>query len=167
MPGYGFLAEKDLNLNNIAGHLKANRIVGVPYTDEQIAGAARGFGQHFETEDFGTATGAGQDLHASLTITLADAAKGTKTRVHLPTGKDVEVKWFSAGHLGRLARRERLLVQRLGDGEHGRLDLDDAYRGADVHGHLPRGSCEPEPGATARVLPPGRSGEGRPTHVIR
>ena len=36
--------------------------------------------------------GAGQDLHASLTITLADAAKGTKTRVHLPTGKDVEVK---------------------------------------------------------------------------
>ncbi len=54
------------------------------------AGAARG--QHFETEDFGAATGAGQDLHASLTITLADAAKGTKTRVHLPTGKDVEVK---------------------------------------------------------------------------
>lgn len=56
------------------------------------AGAARGFGQHFETEDFGATTGAGQDLHASLTITLADAAKGTKTRVHLPTGKDVEVK---------------------------------------------------------------------------
>jgi DnaJ-class molecular chaperone len=56
------------------------------------AGAARGFDQHFETEDFGAATGAGQDLHASLTITLADAAKGTKSRVHLPTGKDVEVK---------------------------------------------------------------------------
>ena len=37
-------------------------------------------------------SGAGQDLHASLTITLNDAAKGTKTRVHLPTGKDVEVK---------------------------------------------------------------------------
>jgi DnaJ-class molecular chaperone len=45
----------------------------------------------FEPEEFG-ATGGGQDLHASLTITLADAAKGTKTRVHLPTGKDVEVK---------------------------------------------------------------------------
>jgi DnaJ-class molecular chaperone len=52
-------------------------------------GSARG-GQ-FEPEEFG-ATGAGQDLHASLTINLADAAKGTKTRVHLPTGKDVEVK---------------------------------------------------------------------------
>jgi DnaJ-class molecular chaperone len=45
----------------------------------------------FEPEEFGAAAG-GQDLHASLTITLADAAKGTKTRVHLPTGKDVEVK---------------------------------------------------------------------------
>ena len=56
------------------------------------SGAAHGFGQHFETEDFGATTAAGQDLHASLTITLADAAKGTKTRVHLPTGKDVEVK---------------------------------------------------------------------------
>jgi DnaJ-class molecular chaperone len=61
-------------------------------------GGARG-GQ-FEPEEFGATgagqgfgqTGAGQDLHASLTITLADAAKGTKTRVHLPTGKDVEVK---------------------------------------------------------------------------
>ncbi|MGC2042222.1 MAG: J domain-containing protein [Pseudolabrys sp.] len=56
------------------------------------SGASRGFGSHFEAEDFAGATGAGQDLHASLTITLADAAKGTKTRVHLPTGKDVEVK---------------------------------------------------------------------------
>jgi DnaJ-class molecular chaperone len=45
----------------------------------------------FEPEDFGAAT-TGQDLLASLTISLADAAKGTKTRVHLPTGKDVEVK---------------------------------------------------------------------------
>ena len=56
------------------------------------AGGARGFGTQFEAEDLGAAAGAGQDLHASLTITLADAARGTKTRVHLPTGKDVEVK---------------------------------------------------------------------------
>jgi DnaJ-class molecular chaperone len=55
------------------------------------AGGGRGFGTQFEAEDFGAPAG-GQDLHASLTITLADAAKGTKTRVHLPTGKDVEVK---------------------------------------------------------------------------
>src|SRR5690348_11298055 len=55
-------------------------------------GARQGFGTPFEGEDFSAGTGAGQDLHASLTITLNDAAKGTKTRVHLPTGKDVEVK---------------------------------------------------------------------------
>jgi DnaJ-class molecular chaperone len=55
-----------------------------------FGGAGRG-GAQFEPEDFGQPA-TGQDLHASLTISLADAAKGTKTRVHLPTGKDVEVK---------------------------------------------------------------------------
>jgi DnaJ-class molecular chaperone len=55
-------------------------------------GATSGFSQQFDMDDVGAATGAGQDLHASLTIALTDAAKGTKTRVHLPTGKDVEVK---------------------------------------------------------------------------
>jgi DnaJ-class molecular chaperone len=54
-------------------------------------GAARGFGTQFEPEDFG-APRTGQDLHADMTISLPEAAKGTKTRVHLPTGKDVEVK---------------------------------------------------------------------------
>ena len=55
------------------------------------ARAARGFGAQFEPEDFG-APATGQDLHAALTISLPEAAKGTKARVHLPTGKDVEVK---------------------------------------------------------------------------
>ena len=54
-------------------------------------GGGRGFGAHFEPEEFG-APGTGQDLHAELTISLPEAAKGAKTRVHLPTGKDVEVK---------------------------------------------------------------------------
>ena len=55
-------------------------------------GGARPGSMPFEGEDFGAGTGAGQDLHASLTIALKDAANGTKTRVHLPTGKDIEVK---------------------------------------------------------------------------
>ena len=55
------------------------------------ARGGRGFGTQFEAEDFAE-PGAGQDLHAEMTIGLADAAKGTKTRIHLPTGKDVEVK---------------------------------------------------------------------------
>ncbi len=59
-----------------------------------FGGAARGgrsSGAQFEPEDFGAPVG-GQDLHAEMTITLAEAAKGAKTRVHLPTGRDVEVK---------------------------------------------------------------------------
>jgi DnaJ-class molecular chaperone len=49
------------------------------------------FGAGFEAEDFG-AQGAGRDIAAALTITLAEAAKGAKKRLRLPTGKDVEVK---------------------------------------------------------------------------
>src|SRR5665647_584075 len=56
-----------------------------------FGGAGRGQRAQFEPEDFGAAAG-GQDLQASLTISLTDAAKDAKTRVHLPTGKDVEVK---------------------------------------------------------------------------
>jgi DnaJ-class molecular chaperone len=55
------------------------------------AAAHGGRGAQFEPEDFGAPT-TGQDLHASLTINLPDAAKGSKARVHLPTGKDIEVK---------------------------------------------------------------------------
>ncbi len=57
-----------------------------------FSGAGRaGARQQFEPEDFAAPQG-GQDLQANLTISLPDAAKGTKTRVHLPTGKDIEVK---------------------------------------------------------------------------
>ena len=36
MPGYPFLAEQPLKIEDLAGHLAANRGVGVPYTDEMI-----------------------------------------------------------------------------------------------------------------------------------
>lgn len=54
------------------------------------AGPAGGF----EPQDFGApgGGGAGQDLQATLTISLPEAAKGLKTRLQLPTGKEVEVK---------------------------------------------------------------------------
>lgn len=53
-------------------------------------GARVDFGQ-FAGEDFGTAT-AGRDAAVEVTITLAEAARGTQRRVTLPTGKDVDVK---------------------------------------------------------------------------
>lgn len=40
MPPYAFLEKKTLNYRNIAAELKANRFVGVPYTDEMIENAA-------------------------------------------------------------------------------------------------------------------------------
>jgi len=39
MPSYGFLSEKPLQYENIADHLKALRIVNVPYSDDEIAKA--------------------------------------------------------------------------------------------------------------------------------
>ena len=39
MPGYPFLAERELEMDDVAEHLKTLRIVNVPYTDEQIANA--------------------------------------------------------------------------------------------------------------------------------
>ncbi len=48
----------------------------------------------FEQEDFGQARQApqGRDVTGAVTITLAEAAKGTTRRVQLPTGKEIEVK---------------------------------------------------------------------------
>jgi DnaJ-class molecular chaperone len=43
---------------------------------------------NFEPEDFGV----GADVHASLTVTLPEAARGVTQRLRLPTGKDVDVK---------------------------------------------------------------------------
>jgi cytochrome c oxidase cbb3-type subunit 2 len=39
MPGYPFLAETLLDLDDAAEHLKTNRTVGVPYSDQMIAAA--------------------------------------------------------------------------------------------------------------------------------
>lgn len=39
MPGYKFLADTPVDPESITGHLRTNRAVGVPYTDEQISNA--------------------------------------------------------------------------------------------------------------------------------
>ncbi|MGB0671610.1 MAG: cytochrome-c oxidase, cbb3-type subunit II [Rhodospirillales bacterium] len=43
MPGYSFMADREITVGNLADHLATLRIVGVPYTDEQIAEAAADF----------------------------------------------------------------------------------------------------------------------------
>jgi DnaJ-class molecular chaperone len=62
-----------------------------------LGGAGRGrrsgFGpQHFEPEGGFAEPPMGRDVEVPVTITLAEVAKGGSRRVHLPTGKDVEVK---------------------------------------------------------------------------
>jgi DnaJ-class molecular chaperone len=54
-------------------------------------GRRGGFGAQFEPDDFHE-TPLGHDVTATVSITLLEAAKGTSRRVHLPTGKEVEVK---------------------------------------------------------------------------
>ncbi len=39
MPPYAFMKDRPLNIDDIGDHLKALRVVGVPYTDEMIADA--------------------------------------------------------------------------------------------------------------------------------
>lgn len=46
---------------------------------------------HFDPDDFQT-MGPGQDATAAVTVTLEEAAKGTRRRVQLPTGKELDVK---------------------------------------------------------------------------
>jgi len=53
-------------------------------------GRGRGSGSPFEADE--VAPTRGSDRAASVTITLAEAASGTKRRVQLPSGKEVEVK---------------------------------------------------------------------------
>jgi cytochrome c oxidase cbb3-type subunit 2 len=53
MPSYGFLARTELEADNIAAHLQANRAVGVPYTDEMIENAAADLKAQTNEEDDG------------------------------------------------------------------------------------------------------------------
>ena len=39
MPGYAFLSQTEIDETSVAAHLRANRKVGVPYSDDQVANA--------------------------------------------------------------------------------------------------------------------------------
>jgi DnaJ-class molecular chaperone len=56
----------------------------------------------FEPEDF--AEPAGRDVAVAVTISLAEAVAGGTRRVHLPTGKEVDVKIPAGMHDGRQIR---------------------------------------------------------------
>jgi cytochrome c oxidase cbb3-type subunit 2 len=51
MPTYGFLAETPLDSSQIVNDLKANRVVGVPYSEEMIANAMADLGAQANADD--------------------------------------------------------------------------------------------------------------------
>jgi cytochrome c oxidase cbb3-type subunit 2 len=53
MPGYPFLAKTELDYGLIAAHLSANRAVGVPYSDDQIAHAVEDLRAQASADDPG------------------------------------------------------------------------------------------------------------------
>lgn len=71
-------------------------------------------GPQFHPEDFGS-PGGNQDLDAAITISLEDAVKGATRRVHLPNGKEIEVKIPSGLSSGQQIRLRGQGVTRNGD----------------------------------------------------
>jgi cytochrome c oxidase cbb3-type subunit II len=55
MPGYRFLAETELDYGAIAAHMQANRAVGVPYSEAQIASAVADVRAQANPDDAGVA----------------------------------------------------------------------------------------------------------------
>ena len=51
MPTYGFLNHNQAEINKIGDHMKTLRLVGVPYTDDQIANAYNDAVAQAHTED--------------------------------------------------------------------------------------------------------------------
>jgi cytochrome c oxidase cbb3-type subunit 2 len=55
MPGYAFLAKNEIDPKMIVPHLKANAMIGVPYTDEMITNAAADLKAQANPDDPGVA----------------------------------------------------------------------------------------------------------------
>jgi DnaJ-class molecular chaperone len=119
------------------------------------AGARRGGGPGFETDDLGGGTGA--NVTAALTVSLPDAAHGATQRVRLPNGKDVEVKipaGIASGQQIRLRGQGAAGASAPGDllitvsiAPHATFTLD----GADIRLDLPVTLYEAALGAKVRV----------------
>lgn len=76
MPGYPFLAATDLDFRGIAAHLKANRAVGVPYTEAQVENAAADLKAQATPDDAGIG-----DLQARYPKSIARDFDGNPARI--------------------------------------------------------------------------------------
>jgi DnaJ-class molecular chaperone len=116
-------------------------------------GTRAGTRSNFEPDDLGV----GADVHAALTVTLPDAARGVTERLRLPTGKDVDVKIPAGINNGQQIRLK-------GQGMSGRAGTGDVLitvsiaphpvftlEGADIRLDLPVTLYEAVLGAKVRV----------------
>ncbi|MBV8169510.1 MAG: cytochrome-c oxidase, cbb3-type subunit II [Alphaproteobacteria bacterium] len=80
MPAYRWLLRNPLRTDDLGAHLKAQRAVGVPYTDAMIANApADAFGQ--ATPDTSAADGVTQRYGAATTVRAFDGRPGELTEM--------------------------------------------------------------------------------------
>ena len=80
MPAYSWLARTDLQTADLGAHLKAQRAVGVPYTDDMIANAtADAYGQ--AAPDSPAAEGVSERYGKATTIRAFDGVPGRLTEM--------------------------------------------------------------------------------------
>ena len=80
MPAYGWLMETELRTGDLPLHLKAQRAVGVPYTDEMIANAALdAYGQ--ASPDLPQADGVAKRYGKATTVRAFDGEPGRLTEM--------------------------------------------------------------------------------------
>jgi cytochrome c oxidase cbb3-type subunit 2 len=80
MPAYAWLARDELRTNDLSKHLKAQRAVGVPYTDDMIANAATdAYGQAAPDTPF--AAGVAKRYGEATTVRSFDGQPGRLTEM--------------------------------------------------------------------------------------
>ena len=80
MPAYAFLARTDLRSNDLGEHLAAQRALGVPYTEEMIANAARdAYGQAFPDSEM--ASGVVERYGEATLVRAFDGVAGQLTEM--------------------------------------------------------------------------------------
>jgi len=81
MPGYGWMAKRKLDPSRIAGSLKALRIAGVPYSDEQIKKAAVDLVAQADPDDSGENEGLATRYGKKVRVANFDGKKGPPTEM--------------------------------------------------------------------------------------
>jgi cytochrome c oxidase cbb3-type subunit 2 len=79
MPGYPFLASAEVDPATVIGHLKANRAIGVPYSEEQIANAAADFKAQVDPD--GAGAEAFQKRYPKAVVRNFDGKPGNPTEM--------------------------------------------------------------------------------------